>query len=43
MAAWREHAEHRVAQDRGKATIFSDFRIRVAEVIRDYSLADRRD
>jgi len=41
VAAWRAHAEHRAAQARGKADIFADFRIRVAGVIRDYSLADR--
>lgn len=38
---WRRHAEHRVAQERGKSDIFSDFRISVANVIRDYRLADR--
>lgn len=43
VARWREHAGHRLAQARGKNEIFSDFRIRVAEVIRDYTLADRRD
>ncbi len=41
VAAWREHAEHRLVQARGKADIFADFRIRVAEVVRDYTLADR--
>lgn len=42
VRAWREHTEHRLAQARGKAEIFADFRIRVAEVVRDYRLADRR-
>jgi heme-degrading monooxygenase HmoA len=37
---WRDHASHRVAQERGKRELFSDFRIRVAEVVRDYRLAD---
>ena len=40
VKAWREHAEHRIAQARGKKEIFADFRIRVAKVIRDYTLAD---
>ena len=40
VKAWREHAEHRLAQARGKKEIFADFRIRVAEVVRDYTLAD---
>lgn len=40
---WREHAEHKLAQRRGKNEIFADFRIRVAKVIRDYTLEDRKD
>ena len=36
VAAWREHAGHRQAQASGKAELFADFRIRVAEVGRDY-------
>jgi heme-degrading monooxygenase HmoA len=39
--AWYDHDGHRAAQDRGKAEIFADFRIRVATVIRDYDLAAR--
>ena len=42
VAAWREHADHRLAQGKGKKEIFADFRIRVAEVVRDYTLSDRR-
>ncbi len=42
VETWREHAEHRIAQARGKKEIFADFRIRVAEVVRDYTLADSR-
>lgn len=41
VAAWRAQAEHRVAQEQGKNSIFADFRITVAEAIRDYRLADR--
>ncbi|NIR29022.1 MAG: antibiotic biosynthesis monooxygenase [Gammaproteobacteria bacterium] len=33
---WREHLRHRAAQERGRREIFSRFRIRVAEVLRDY-------
>lgn len=43
VAAWRSLAEHREAQQRGKAEIFADFRITVAEVQRDYRMADRLD
>ena len=41
VTAWHEHADHRAAQAKGKDAIFADFRIRVAEVMRDYSLTDR--
>jgi len=43
VGRWRGQAEHRLAQKRGKKEIFADFRIRVATVIRDYTLADRED
>ncbi len=42
VKSWRQHAEHRIAQAQGKKTIIADFRIRVAEVVRDYTLADSR-
>lgn len=41
VKAWRDQADHRIAQARGKGGIFADFRIRVASVLRDYTLADR--
>jgi len=41
VEAWHRHANHRAAQTTGKADIFADFRIRVAKVLRDYTLADR--
>jgi heme-degrading monooxygenase HmoA len=42
VQAWREHAEHRWAQQQGKEEIFADFRISVASIERQYTLADRR-
>jgi heme-degrading monooxygenase HmoA len=39
VRAWREHAEHQRAQATGKAEIFEGYRIRVAEVVRDYDFA----
>jgi heme-degrading monooxygenase HmoA len=41
VAAWRAQSEHRVAQARGRSGLFADYRLRVAEVVRDYGLADR--
>ena len=33
---WKKNLEHRQAQREGKENIFASFRLRVAEVIRDY-------
>jgi heme-degrading monooxygenase HmoA len=41
VAAWKAHAGHALAQEQGKREIFADFRISVAEVVRQYTLADR--
>lgn len=41
VAAWRVLLPHRGAQQRGRAGIFSDYRLRVAEVDRDYGLNER--
>jgi heme-degrading monooxygenase HmoA len=38
---WRNLAEHRVAQARGRGGIFSDYRLRVASVLRDYGMHER--
>jgi len=38
---WRQAAEHRVAQDNGRTHLFSNYRIRVAEVLRDYGKSNR--
>lgn len=39
-AAWKQVAEHLVAQERGRSTWYSDYRVRVATVTRAYG-ADR--
>jgi len=41
VQAWRNVEAHRLAQARGRAGIFSDYRIRVASVIRDYGMLER--
>ncbi len=38
---WREFAAHREAQRAGRASVFSDYRLRVAGVIRDYGMTER--
>lgn len=42
-AAWRCHAGHRATQTAGRRGIFQDYRLRVAAVIRDYGLTERRE
>jgi heme-degrading monooxygenase HmoA len=39
--AWRNLEAHRAAQEIGRARVFSDYRLRIAGVIRDYSMSDR--
>lgn len=38
---WRQFEGHRVAQAKGRAGIFADYRLRVASVIRDYGRSER--
>lgn len=38
---WRQLEAHRQAQARGRETVFSDYRLRVAQVLRDYGHAER--
>ena len=43
VAAWRQVEQHRAAQAKGRAGIFLDYRLRVADVLRDYGKAARRE
>ena len=36
IKTWKDHAEHKLEQELGKTKYFYSYRIRVAEVIRDY-------
>jgi heme-degrading monooxygenase HmoA len=38
---WRKLTHHRSAQRRGRDGMFTDYRLRVASVLRDYGLHDR--
>jgi heme-degrading monooxygenase HmoA len=40
---WRNLEEHRRAQDAGRRSIFADYRLRVAHVLRDYGLNERAE
>ncbi|RKG55970.1 antibiotic biosynthesis monooxygenase [Corallococcus sp. AB011P] len=41
VAEWRRQEAHREAQREGRGGVFSDYRLRVAHVVRDYGLKDR--
>ena len=38
---WRKLAAHRNAQSKGRSGVFSDYRLRVTHVMRDYGMFDR--
>jgi len=40
---WRNVQKHREAQAQGRAGIFAAYRLRVAQVMRDYSLEERKE
>jgi heme-degrading monooxygenase HmoA len=43
VAQWRNHEGHRGVQEAGRRGVFRDYRLRVAAVIRDYGMTERRE
>ena len=43
VACWRGHAGHQGSQVAGRGGIFAGYRLRVAAVLRDYGMAERRE
>jgi hypothetical protein len=41
LAQWRKLEVHRLAQMAGRDHLFADYRLRVADVLRDYGLTER--
>jgi len=41
VAQWRQLEAHRGVQAAGRKSIFADYRLRVASVVRDYGMNDR--
>src|SRR5215470_1679461 len=41
VAQWRNLEAHRRAQSAGRTSVFDDYRLRVASVIRDYGMNER--
>ena len=43
VARWRNHLDHRRVQALGRGGLFADYRLRVAEVVRDYGPRHRAE
>ena len=43
VARWRNQDQHRATQAAGRGGVFRDYRLRVAAVVRDYSMSERRE
>ncbi|TCZ57856.1 antibiotic biosynthesis monooxygenase family protein [Roseicella aquatilis] len=43
VARWRCHPGHRGSQAAGRAGVFAGYRLRVAAVLRDYGMQERRE
>ncbi len=43
VAQWRRLEQHRAAQSAGRDSVFQDYRLRVAEVVRDYGMTSREE
>jgi heme-degrading monooxygenase HmoA len=43
VTAWRNHMQHRRTQAKGRRGVFDNYRLRVAGVVRDYGMKDRRE
>src|SRR5262249_22260363 len=40
---WRTLESHRAAQAKGRGGVFADYRLRVASVVRDYGMSERKE
>jgi heme-degrading monooxygenase HmoA len=43
ITRWRNVELHRQAQAHGRASVFNHYRLRVANVVRDYGMTERRE
>lgn len=43
IARWRNHLEHKRVQALGRGGLFANYRLRIAEVVRDYGPNDRAE
>jgi heme-degrading monooxygenase HmoA len=42
-ARWRNQAQHRASQAKGRGGVFADYRLRIASVMRDYGMTERAE
>lgn len=43
VAAWRNTPAHRATQVKGREQVFRDYRLRIAQVVRDYGMSERAE
>lgn len=43
VRTWRNLPQHRAAQAKGRGGIFAEYRLRVAQVLRDYTMIERAE
>lgn len=43
VVRWRNRAEHRRAQAMGRGGVFAGYRLRIAQIVRDYGLSERAE
>lgn len=43
ISQWRNLEPHRKAQTRGRESVFTDYRLRICSVIRDYGMTERSE
>lgn len=43
IRTWRNSPSHRATQAKGRAGVFTDYRLRIASVVRDYGMTDRAE
>jgi heme-degrading monooxygenase HmoA len=43
VAQWRSQDDHRRAQAAGRQSVFADYRLRIATVVRDYGMTERTE
>ena len=43
VQAWRNHERHRATQAKGRGGVFANYRLRVAQVERDYGMTKRAE